>query len=290
MRKSIGLGVVVIVCALGCHHHKNGAKAAPPAANNASATDPGLSAAQQELGGAPPATDTTAASDAPASGGGTEIDVSGSFALQGAAPDGKPYFGEASLRRVSAYCYRGTWKLQGGQPFEGVAFQDGDTLTVGWLTGGIEGHTFGVISYLIKEDANAADGDDDNNLDGDRYQVGQSVFGREVLVGGTTNFVGKYAISSASNPDGSTYTGTVNIGVSSGVYTFKWKYATASSMSVEGIGLRSGNILGAVYSDAPGYSLGQFHIGKQGGVLSGQWVQPGPKGQLSIGTETATRK
>jgi hypothetical protein len=88
--------------------------------------------------------------------------------------------------------------------------------------------------------------------------------------------------AAGSNPDGSTYTGTVNIKViSDKTFTIHWKIGDET---YDGFGMRNGDALAATYEidSEPGLII--YKVGDNG-VLDGFWVV---KGKDKGGTERLT--
>jgi hypothetical protein len=88
--------------------------------------------------------------------------------------------------------------------------------------------------------------------------------------------------AAGTNPDGSTYTGTVNIKViSDKTFTIHWKIGDET---YDGFGMRNGDALAATYvlNDEPGLII--YKVDDKG-VLDGFWVV---KGKDNGGTEHLT--
>ena len=80
--------------------------------------------------------------------------------------------------------------------------------------------------------------------------------------------------------------GTVDIGIKSGVYTFKWK---TGNSTFEGLGLRNGDVLTAGFNNSGDFGVLQYRIKKGGKVLTGQWAQT-KQTTSGPGVETLTKK
>lgn len=183
-------------------------------------------------------------------------DVTGSFNIIGSGPDGKQYTGNAGIVKIGGEMYKGTWTI-GTSPTSGICFRDEDILSCGWSSK----HDLGVVAYLVK---------DDNSLDGVWFEEQHTTLGKEFLVGGNANLLGTYTIKTGETPEKKKYTGTVQVGIKSGIYTFKWK---TGGSTFEGLGLRNGDVLTAGFNNTGDFGVLQYRIKKGGKVLTGQWAQ-----------------
>ena len=201
-----------------------------------------------------------------------ELDVVGSCAIAGAGADGKQYTGKADIEKIGGEMYKGSW-LIGKTNFQSICFRDDDILSCGWSGK----HDLGVVAYLVKPD---------NSLDGVWFEEKNTSLGKEFLVGGNSNLLGTYTVKTGETPSKKKYTGTVEISFESGVYKLKWK---TGKTTLEGLGLRNGDVLTAGFNETGDFGVLQYRIKNGGKVLTGQWAQtkqatPGP------GIETLTKK
>ena len=209
------------------------------------------------------------------------INIAGTFTVKGAAPDGKPYGGTGTISKIGGEMYNVLWVL-GGINYKGIAFRDGDVLSCGWAeakAGGDSSRDLGVIAYLVK--------DDGQTLDGVWFEPDETSLGKELLSGGSSNLTGFYKITDGEQPTTKKkYTGSVTIGLKNGVYNLTWNFGGALS---KGLGIRSGDVLSAAFSDQGGqFGVLQYRISAGGSTLSGQWVQSGQT-STGVGTETMTK-
>jgi len=199
-------------------------------------------------------------------------DVTGSFSIIGSGPDGKQYTGSAGISKIGGEMYKGTWTI-GTSTSSGICFRDEDILSCGWSFK----HDLGVVAYLVK---------DDNSLDGVWFEEQHTTLGKEYLVGGNANLLGNYTIKSGETPEKKKYSGTVDIGIKNGVYTFKWK---TGGQTFDGLGLRNGDVLTAGFNNTGDFGVLQYRIKKGGKVLTGLWAQSKQSGS-GPGVETLTKK
>lgn len=198
-------------------------------------------------------------------------DVTGSFKIAGAGPDGKQYTGTAGISKIGGEMYKGTWTI-GTSTSSGICFRDEDILSCGWSFK----HDLGVVAYLVK---------DDNSLDGVWFEEQHSVLGKEFLVGGNNNLLGVYAIKTGETPEKKKYTGTVDISLKSGVYNLKWK---TGGSTFDGLGIRNGDVLTAGFNNTGDFGVLQYRIKKGGKMLTGQWAQT-KQSTPGLGIETLTK-
>lgn len=212
---------------------------------------------------------------------GDGINVVGSYKVKGAGPDGKAYGGNGTIAKIAGQMYNVTWVL-GGITYKGIAFRDGDVLSCGWAEqkpGGDNVRDLGVVAYLVKNDG--------STLDGVWFEPGETSLGKEVLSGGSSNLVGFYKIVDGEQPTThKKYTGSVTIGLKSGVFNVTWNFGGSTS---KGLGIRNGDVLSVAFSDLGGqFGVLQYRISDGGKVLSGQWAQSGQT-LAGTGTETMTK-
>jgi len=202
--------------------------------------------------------------------------ITGNYTLKGSSPDGSNYTGVAVITKIGGEMYNATWTI-GTKVYKGIAFRDGEVLSCGWAEKVTVANDLGVVAYLVKPD---------NSLDGVWFNFGGTAIGKEYLVGGSDNLVGKYSVKTGEGPDKKKYTGTVDIDIKNGIYHLNWKLG---SYNGKGLGLRSGDVLSAAFSDNGGaFGVLQYRITNGGKTLTGLFAQSGTK--PSLGTETMNKK
>ncbi|WP_437593730.1 protein kinase domain-containing protein [Sorangium sp. So ce1000] len=209
-------------------------------------------------GGAP--TPPVEPSSAAASG---DVDLAGTYDIVSSRnPGGQgSYTGNVLLSR-SGDAYRIAWIITKGAGYEGIALVQGQTLAVGWASGG----PYGVAAYRI----------DGGRLHGqwiatDRpgQVMAEELEGPEGLVGG-------YRIVDGARK------GTVVIAPMGETYAVTWALSTGA---LKGVGIRSGDQL--VVGWSPSQQVGVVSYAIAGRQLAGRWASLG--GTL-VGTETLVRR
>ena len=102
-------------------------------------------------------------------------------------------------------------------------------------------------------------------------------------VSGPGVLTGQYNVA-GTNPDGSQYSGTLEVIARGSVYQFKWNAGT----QYDGIGVRQGRIIAVAFAsggDGKGCGVVDYAI-MNDGTLDGKW---GYWGASTAGTERATR-
>jgi hypothetical protein len=185
--------------------------------------------------------------------------LSGSYAIVSSANPGGggAYAGNVQISR-SGELYRLSWTIPGSPPYSGVGIEMNGVLAVGWGTGGSPG----VVAYRVTG----------GQLDGKWASLGSSQIGSEML-SGPAGLTGSYRITSATNLQGASYTGSVAITKTGETHALSWKLPNESYTGVgilqadvlavgwgAGSGVVSyrirGNRLEGVWADARGGSLG----------------------------------
>ncbi|WP_437291323.1 serine/threonine protein kinase [Sorangium sp. So ce406] len=171
------------------------------------------------------------------------------------------YAGNVLLSR-SGDTYRIAWIITKGAGYEGIAFVQGQTVAVGWASGG----PYGAAAYRI---------------DGDRLR-GQWI---------STDRPGQIEVETLQGPEGLTGSyrivegprkGTVVIAPTGDTYAVTW---TLSTGTLKGVGLRSGDQL--VVGWSPGQPVGVVSYAIEGRQLAGRWAT---LGSTQAGTEALLRR
>jgi hypothetical protein len=177
--------------------------------------------------------------------------LDGVYDVQGVNPDGTTYSGEVSIRQQASKYYF-SWRIGGGDAFEGNGTRRGNRLTVDW------GQPDPVI-YSVGNDG---------VLRG-TWSKGQAT---EVLLPRTTkgrsegsnDLDGVYDVKGA-NPNGSTYSGEVSIQYQSNTYQFRWRMEDGQTF--DGRGTLRGKALTVHW----GQQHPVIYIVGNDGVLRGTW-------------------
>ncbi|WP_437580941.1 serine/threonine-protein kinase [Sorangium sp. So ce887] len=194
----------------------------------------------------------------------SDIHLAGTYDITSSRnPGGQgSYAGNVLLSR-SGDTYRIAWIITKGAGYEGIALVQGQTVAVGWASGG----PYGAAAYRI---------------DGDRLR-GQWIStdrpGRiEVeTLQGSEGLAGSYSIVEGPRR------GTVVIARTGDTYAVTWTLSTGGML--KGVGLRSGDQL--VVGWSPGQQVGVVSYAIEGRQLTGRWASLG--GTLA-GTETLLRR
>ncbi|WP_437693244.1 serine/threonine-protein kinase [Sorangium sp. So ce176] len=171
------------------------------------------------------------------------------------------YAGNVLLSR-SGDTYRIAWIITKGAGYEGIALVQGQTLAVGWASGG----PYGAAAYRI---------------DGDRLR-GQWI---------STDRPGQIEVETLQGPEGLTGSyrivegarkGTVVLAPAGDTYAVTW---TLSTGTLKGVGLRSGDQL--VVGWSPGQPVGVVSYAIEGRQLAGRWAT---LGSTQAGVEALLRR
>lgn len=198
----------------------------------------------------------------------------GAFSVAGTPPNGTAgYTGDASISaKGKGGPYVVTWSIAGSS-YSGIGARRGDVLTVGWS----DGSDHGVVDYVAKGDG---------NLVGIWFDAHSPNAGKELLTGGLPNLSGVYNIQSAMTPDGGTYGGSCDLGVTGELHMLIWH---VGSETYRGLGLRRGDLLGVGFSTAKSGNFGVAQYDIKGNMLVGRWAEWQQK-SAQLGTETLTKK
>lgn len=193
-------------------------------------------------------------------------DISGNYSVVGSNPNGSPYKGALDvIKHGDVYQFR--WNA--GRQYDGVGVPNGDVVAVAF-TEGSNGQGCGVVSYQIKSDG---------ALDGVWGYWGKNESGTEKAERTSgSGIAGEYSLT-GTNPDGSSYKGTMTVASRAAGYTFAW------SNGASGFGIKQGDALSVGIGGAR-CAFVAYEI-KSGGVLEGVW---GGYGSDKTGTEIATKK
>ncbi|WP_437650570.1 protein kinase domain-containing protein [Sorangium sp. So ce362] len=214
--------------------------------------------------GATPGSAPTAPIGPSSTAAASDIDLAGTYDITSSRnPGGQgSYAGNVLLSR-SGDTYRIAWIITKGAGYEGIALVQGQTVAVGWASGG----PYGAAAYRI---------------DGDRLR-GQWI---------STDRPGRIEVETLEGPEGLTGSysiveglrkGTVVIARTGDTYAVTWTLSTGGTL--KGVGLRSGDQL--VVGWSPGQQVGVVSYAIEGRQLTGRWAS---LGGTQAGTETLLRR
>lgn len=192
----------------------------------------------------------------------------GLYKATGKTPDGKTYDGDveiAPLGKVLAVL----WRLGGGDAYKGIGLEAGSVFGVAYGTD----KPFGLVIYRIKG----------GELDGRWSLAAESGagIGHEVLQG-PSGLDGVYKIARGENPNGSSYTGTVEIKPNGKTYALRWFTPEPAEV---GTGILVDQILVVAYGRDPGFGVVAYR--RDGDQLHGLWAATLAK---ELGSEDLTLK
>ncbi|WP_437282399.1 serine/threonine-protein kinase [Sorangium sp. So ce375] len=193
----------------------------------------------------------------------SDVDLAGTYDIVSSRnPGGQgSYTGNVLLSR-SGDTYRIAWIITKGAGYEGLAFVQGQTLAVGWASGG----PYGAAAYRI----------DGGRLHGQWIAADRpgQVMAEELE--GPEGLIGSYRIVGGARK------GTVVIAPAGETYAVTWALSTGA---LKGVGIRSGDQLVVGWSPSQQVGVVSYAIG--GRQLAGRWATLG--GTLE-GTETLVRR
>ncbi|WP_437627172.1 serine/threonine protein kinase [Sorangium sp. So ce1151] len=216
-------------------------------------------------GSAGAATDGTARPPVtpPGTAASSDLDLAGTYDIASSRnPGGQgSYAGNVLLSRTGG-TYRIAWVITKGAGYEGIAFVQGQTLAVGWASGG----PYGAAAYRI----------DGGRLHGQWISTDRpgQVIAEELQ--GPEGLAGSYRIVEGARQ------GTVVIAPTGDTYAVTWVLSTGA---LKGVGIRSGDQL--VVGWSPSQQVGVVSYAIEGRQLAGRWASLG--GTL-VGTETLMRR
>jgi len=195
--------------------------------------------------------------------------AAGTYHAAGKTPDGKAYEGDvaiAPLGHVKAVL----WRLDSGAAYKGIGLETGTVFGVAYGND----KPFGLVIYKVAG----------GRLDG-RWSLavenGKGV-GREVLQG-PAGLNGSYDITTGENPNGTAYTGRVEIRPKGDTYILQWFTPSASAV---GIGVLVNGVLAVAYGQEPGFGIVAYQ--QQGDHLQGLWSgAPGQTGSEDLTPQQA---
>lgn len=185
------------------------------------------------------------------------------FDVEGLNADGSLYTGTMTFTISSDGTTADVVQEIAGSIFTGVAIVQEDVIS---LVLGDDG--CGVSSYVVQ---------DDGSLEGVWAQVGQDGLGTETA--SPISIDGEHAVS-GTNPDGTTYTGTVEIDANNQVHTFNYNLGDATPA----VGILRGSTVSVGFG-AEECSVASYFI-RADGTLVGLWSVVG---EDNTGSEVATR-
>ncbi|XXX81786.1 serine/threonine-protein kinase [Sorangium sp. So ce134] len=181
----------------------------------------------------------------------SDVDLAGTYDITSSRnPGGQgSYAGNVLLSR-SGGTYRIAWIITKGAGYEGIAFVQGQTLAVGWASGG----PYGAAAYRIEGD----------RLRGQWIATDRPGQIEAETLQGPEGLTGSYRIVEGSRQ------GTVAIARTGDTYAVTW---TLSTGTLKGVGLRSGDQL--VVGWSPGQPVGVVSYAIDGRQLAGRWASLG---------------
>ncbi|WP_437760044.1 protein kinase domain-containing protein [Sorangium sp. So ce1389] len=212
-------------------------------------------------GGAGAAADTT--TRPPGAAATSELDLAGTYDIVSSRnPGGQgSYAGNVLLSRTGS-TYRIAWIITKGAGYEGIAFVQGQTLAVGWASGG----PYGAAAYRI----------DGGRLRGQWISTDRPGQVTAEELQGPEGLAGSYRIVEGGRQ------GTVVIAPAGDTYAVTWMLSTGA---LKGVGIRSGDQL--VVGWSPGQQVGVVSYAVEGRQLVGRWAS---LGSTLAGTETLARR
>ncbi|WP_437516410.1 serine/threonine-protein kinase [Sorangium sp. So ce1099] len=212
-------------------------------------------------GGAGAAADMTARPPGTAVSG--ELDLAGTYDIVSSRnPGGQgSYAGNVLLSRTGS-TYRIAWIITKGAGYEGIAFVQGQTLAVGWASGG----PYGAAAYRI----------DGGRLRGQWISTERPGQVTAEELQGPEGLAGSYRIVEGGRQ------GTVAIAPAGDTYAVTWMLSTGA---LKGVGIRTGDQL--VVGWSPGQPVGVVSYAVEGRQLVGRWAS---LGSALAGTETLARR
>ncbi|XXY49349.1 serine/threonine-protein kinase [Sorangium sp. So ce269] len=192
-----------------------------------------------------------------------ELDLAGTYDIVSSRnPGGQgSYAGNVLLSRTGS-TYRIAWIITKGAGYEGIAFVQGQTLAVGWASGG----PYGAAAYRIEG----------GRLRGQWISTDRPGQVTAEELQGPEGLAGSYRIVDGDRQ------GTVAIAPAGDTYAVTWMLSTGA---LKGVGIRSGDQL--VVGWSPGQQVGVVSYAVEGRQLVGRWAS---LGSALAGTETLARR
>jgi len=212
------------------------------------------------------------------------LDFSGTYNVRGTNPDGTTY---AGTMIISAYGdgYRVTQTYSDGTVFRGIGNDMGIYLTVAYLSGNLPS-----ISIYKVTQPNMLEGfwqDYDNQKEGSETAVvlagGSFPVSPSVTGSARFDYSGTYSVQ-GTNPDGTSYTGTMLVATFGDGYRVTQTYSDGTVW--RGVGNDIANYFVVAYQTNDGPSV-QIYQRDRSGTLAGYWQN---YSNLREGTETAVRR
>jgi len=194
--------------------------------------------------------------------------IPGGYHASGKTAGGKAYEGDVEIEPLG-HVKAVLWHLSTGDAYKGIGLEAGPVFGVAYGSD----KPFGLVIYQVKG----------GQLDG-RWTLavmsGKGV-GREILQG-PAGLNGSYKITDGENPNGTGYTGRVEIKPTGKTYTLRWFTPQAAEI---GTGILVDGVLVVAYGRDPGFGVVAYR--QDGDHLHGQWA--GALGQ-DLGSEDLTAK
>ncbi len=191
--------------------------------------------------------------------------LAGTYDVAATNPDGSPYRGSLTITQ-DGDSYGFFWNVI--STFQGAGFRDGNIVVVGW-----GGDQCSAVLYRVQPDG---------ALQGRWSVAGTRGFGSELAqpAARTGSVAGAYAVN-GTNPDGSPYTGSLQITERGPTYQMGWDIPR----HYDGVGVRLPDTVSGSWG--PGACAVVAYEVQADGSLVGVWGLWGEDGQ---GTETARKR
>lgn len=181
--------------------------------------------------------------------------LDGEYLCKGSdANGGNPYAGTVTIAKDGP-TYTLQWELGKGGDYVGSGLVSEKVLAGAY--GG--GKPYGLMVYKVNG----------GTLTGQWLVGGKKTLGEETIQG-SADLGGVYKITSAKNPDGKAYTGTVTIARNGGAYAVNW---TLANESYSGVGILHGDLLVVGWGQGADYGAIVYDIAP--GRLTGEWASAG---------------
>lgn len=194
--------------------------------------------------------------------------IEGEYRCHGSdANGGNPYSGTVTLAKDGPV-YAMNWELGKGGDYVGTALLVNGRVLAGAYGGG---KPYGLVIYQVNGGV----------LSGQWLVGGRKGLGQETIQG-AAELGGVYQITSAKNPEGKDYKGTVTITENGGAYAVNW---TLANESYSGVGILHGDLF--VVGRGQGANYGAVVYDVENGRLTGEWAAAGSG---PLGVEKLVRK
>jgi hypothetical protein len=200
----------------------------------------------------------------------TGPDPAGDYLVRGEAPKKERLYSGALRIADSGPGYRLGWVLDQGEVYDGTGLYIDNVLGAVYWAGQKPGPDVGVVIYRIK----------DGELTGTWLPAASDETGRETLRG-SPGLAGRYEIVHGENPDGGTYSGTVEMTRQGRIHDLRWY---VPKLAYVGRGIRVGDLLVVGYARGKAPGIVAYCMTSENG--KGVWSYGGARG---LGTEVISR-